>query len=223
MRSPCTHAQELHKNHAKSANVQLCMREPRHLEVTARNVETRSRWCYGGPMDDGSRRVIELLGLERHPEGGWFRETFRARAAASSGQAGAGRVASTAIYFLLTPGGWSAFHTVSSDEVWHHYDGATVEIHTIDAEGRHTSSLLGHDLEAGERPQLVVPAGTLQAARPVPTSDETVGSALCGCTVAPGFAFDDFDMPSRASLVARYPRHEAILKELTYPDSHDGE
>lgn len=158
------------------------------------------------------RELVELLGLEPHPEGGFFAETYRAPA--SLGVDGGGsthRAASSAIYFLLPADAFSAFHAiVGADEIWHHYLGGTVEIHTLGAEGRHRVSLLGSDLGAGERPHVVVPAGTVQAA--VVRGDRF---ALCGCTVAPAFQFEDFTMPARAELLARFPEHAAIIRRLT--------
>jgi predicted cupin superfamily sugar epimerase len=162
-----------------------------------------------------ARAVIETLGLVPHPEGGFYRETFRSpevvRGASWLGPAGE-RSASTAIYFLLPGGVFSAFHRVMADEVWHHYDGDTVELHTIDGAGRHDLVCLGRDTGAGERPQHVVPGGVWQAA--VARGDRY---ALCGCTVAPGFDFADFTMPSRTELTARFPAHAALIAELTRP------
>jgi len=150
--------------------------------------------------------VSELLGLAPHPEGGFFRETFRAARRLSEPE----RAASTAIYFLLRSGEFSAFHAVTSDEVWHLYLGAPVELHTIDEAGRYDVRVLGTDLRAAERPQIVVPASVWQAARVLGD-----GFSLCGCTVAPGFDFADFEMPSRAELCARFPSHAARIAELT--------
>ncbi|HEY0463245.1 MAG TPA: cupin domain-containing protein, partial [Polyangiaceae bacterium] len=154
--------------------------------------------------------VITLLGLAPHPEGGFFRETFRAPAKVAAPHAPVSRAASTAIYFLLRAGEYSAFHTVTSDEVWHHYLGATLELHTIDRAGMHQRVELGPQLQHGECPQWVVPAGTLQAARVIGD-----GFALCGCTVAPGFDFADFDMPSRSQLVSRYPALADLIESFT--------
>jgi predicted cupin superfamily sugar epimerase len=126
--------------------------------------------------------VVRLLGLAPHPEGGFYRETFR-----PAGPDG-GRGASTAIYYLLRDGEVSAWHRVrDADEVWHHYSGAPLEL-TVAAEGRRGTVLLGADLAAGERPQAVVPAGAWQTARALG------GWALVGCTVAPGFEFSAFEM-----------------------------
>jgi uncharacterized protein len=159
-----------------------------------------------------ARSVVESLGLAPHPEGGFYRETFRGSLVLERLPHGGARNAHTAIYFLLPANAFSALHRVASDEVWHHYDGGPVELHTIDERGRHEQLVLGKDLARGERPQHVVPAGVWQAAVASETSH-----ALCGCTVAPGFDFVDFEMPSRAELVARFPEHEVLLARLTRP------
>lgn len=120
--------------------------------------------------------VVDLLGLQPHPEGGWYRETFR-------DAAGEGRAASTAIYFLLEAGQESRWHRVDAAEVWHHYAGAPLLLSIGE-----TGHRLGPDLTAGERPQAVVPAGVWQKARSL--GDWT----LVGCTVAPGFEFAGFEL-----------------------------
>jgi predicted cupin superfamily sugar epimerase len=126
--------------------------------------------------------IIETLGLQPHPEGGHFRETFR-----DAQTTGAGRAASTAIYFLLRAGEKSRWHRVDATEVWHFYAGAPLKLGLC--EGKQATMVrLGLDLAAGERPQSVVPAGTWQQA-------ESLGAwTLVGCTVAPGFEFAGFEM-----------------------------
>ena len=121
--------------------------------------------------------VVALLGLEPHPEGGWYRQTFRDVAPPE------GRGASTAIYFLLEAGQESRWHRVDAAEVWHYYAGAPLMLTIDQADHR-----LGPDLAAGERPQAVVPAGVWQKARSL--GDWT----LVGCTVAPGFEFAGFEL-----------------------------
>jgi len=119
--------------------------------------------------------VVDLLGLAPHPEGGWFRETFR--------DEGAGRAASTAIYYLLASGQRSHWHRVDAAEVWHHYAGAPLRL-----EQPGGALILGSNLAAGQRPQAVVPKGGWQAA-------ECLGEwTLVGCTVAPGFEFSGFEL-----------------------------
>jgi predicted cupin superfamily sugar epimerase len=156
--------------------------------------------------------VIERLGLLAHPEGGFYAETFRAKAL-PFGLPGRGqRSASTAIYFLLRAQDFSALHVVESDEVWHHYLGDTLELHCFDTAGQHRQVRLGTAFEQGERPQHVVQAQELQAARVLPGPH---GFALCGCTVAPGFDFADFRMPGRAELHALLPVHADLVTALT--------
>ncbi|WP_457939127.1 cupin domain-containing protein [Mesorhizobium sp. 10J20-29] len=133
-------------------------------------------------MPQTAAGIIAALGLERHPEGGWYAETFR-------DDPDGGRGHSTAIYFLLEQGDVSAWHRVrDAAEVWHHYSGAPLELTICDEGGKRSRHLLGSDLAAGERPQAVVPAGWWQTAR-------SLGAwTLCGCTVAPGFDFAQFEL-----------------------------
>lgn len=126
--------------------------------------------------------VVRLLGLIPHPEGGFYRETFRAEAAAGD------RGASTAIYYLLRAEDVSAWHRVDADEVWHHYAGAPLELRLWRHGGERSVIRLGPGLAAGERPQGVVPASVWQSARPLG------GWVLMGCTVAPAFEFAGFEM-----------------------------
>lgn len=161
-------------------------------------------------MNEQALSLIDLLSLQAHPEGGFYRETFRSALELSELPQGGTRSASTAIYFLLPAGTFSAFHRVRSDEVWHFYDGDPLEIHTIDEAGVYSLQILGRSYTEGQRPQAVVPAGVWQAARPQGDS-----FSLCGCTVAPGFDFSDFEMPSREELLSRFPKQRSILVSLT--------
>ena len=158
---------------------------------------------------------IEKLQLEAHPEGGYFRQTYRsevsiAREALPLGFAGA-RAASTAIYFLLEGENFSAFHRLRSDEVWHFYAGDPLIVHVIEPDGKYSSILLGRDLDAGQALQAVVPAGCWFASHVA----DWKSFAVVGCTVAPGFDFGDFEMGKRAELVARYPQHRELIERLT--------
>jgi predicted cupin superfamily sugar epimerase len=159
-------------------------------------------------MDAEASRLIEQLGLVAHPEGGHYREFFRSTLAISTPRGT--RCASTGIWFLLAAGEFSAFHQVlGADEVWHHCAGDTLLLHLLDERGARTISL-GPDLAAGEEPVAVVPAAVLQAAEPAGRR-----FSLCACIVAPGFEFEDFVLPSRAALCARYPRERALIERLT--------
>lgn len=134
------------------------------------------------PSDATARDVIETFGLEPHPEGGWYRQTFVDEAVDDT-------VRSTAIYYLLADGERSHWHRVrNASEVWHHYAGHPLRIR-ISADGvNQTEHELGVDFERGERPQVVVPVGHWQSA-------ESLGPwTLVGCTVAPGFDFDQFEL-----------------------------
>ena len=161
----------------------------------------------GAPDADALALIVEL-GLAPHPEGGFYRETFRAPLCITTPKGE--RSASTAIYFLLPTGAFSAVHRICFDEVWHHYAGDPLELHTIDDHGAHRVRRLGRNWAGGEQQQAVVQGGTWQAAIPVGKQ-----FALCGCTVAPGFDFADFEMPTRAQLTRRFPQHEALLVRLT--------
>ena len=151
------------------------------------------------------------LGLLPHPEGGFFGESFRSPIQLTLPD-GRIRAASTAIYFLLPMGAFSALHRVSSDEVWHFYEGDPLELTTITPEGILKTMTLGRDLEEGQRPQFVVPAGVWQAAKP---TVEKIGFTLVGCTVAPGFDFADFEMPVCDELGRLFPQHAAAIQILT--------
>ena len=154
---------------------------------------------------------INSLGLEPHPEGGFFKETYRSKAMEKFTDTMAVRNISTGIYFLLTYDSFSAFHRIKSDEMWHFYAGNSISVFVIHSNGVLEEIKLGLDLENGEQPQAVVPAGAWFASR-VGTKG---GYGLVGCTVAPGFDFEDFQLAHRESLVQRYPQHEQIITELT--------
>jgi len=158
---------------------------------------------------------IDGLKLRRHPEGGWFRETYRSDEgvgrAALPPRFGDDRAFSTAIYFLLEGEDFSALHRIKQDEVFHFYDGSSLTVHVIDPDGNYSALKLGRDWTAGERPQAVVPAGSLFGA----TVNDTRSYSLVGCTVAPGFDFADFELPAREELCRQFPQHREIIEKLT--------
>ena len=158
---------------------------------------------------------VEQLGLARHPEGGWFRESYRSSELipcnALPDRFDEQRCFSTTIYFLLEGSDISALHRLKSDEIWHFYEGASLAVQVIEPEGRHYTLQLGRDLEGGEQLQAVVPAGCWFGA-------ELSGSgeyALVGCSVAPGFDFNDFEMASGEELLLLFPQHETLIKRMT--------
>jgi predicted cupin superfamily sugar epimerase len=134
--------------------------------------------------DYSASDLIRLLDLKPHPEGGHYRETFR------DSVANQGRAASTAIYFLLAAGEESRWHRIDSVEIWHWYGGAPLLL-SVSVDGLELVRLrLGTDLAAGERPQAFVPGGAWQTAK-------SLGAwTLVGCTVAPGFDFEKFELAS---------------------------
>ncbi|BAR98777.1 hypothetical protein BV133_1184 [Blastochloris viridis] len=133
--------------------------------------------------------VIDLLGLQPHPEGGHYRETFR-----DAGDIPGGRGASSAIFFLLAAGERSHWHKVDAAEVWHFYAGAPLVLSQAESEaGPVTSAVLGPNLAAGQRPQIVVPADVWQAAEPLGGASPHTWT-LVGCTVAPAFVFPGFEL-----------------------------
>jgi len=151
-----------------------------------------------------ARDWIESLCLSKHPEGGYYRETYRSETAFAGPGFTGPRVVSTAIYFLLPADEVSALHRIKSDELWHFYAGQPLTIYMIAAHGQAATIGL-----SGDQPQAIVPAGCWFGA--------TVASeyALVGCTVAPGFDFYDFEMGDRTALLMAYPQHRFIIERLT--------
>lgn len=166
-------------------------------------------------MNNYIHQLVNKLGLVRHPEGGWFCETYRASEQISPEALPArfdgSRSFSTAIYFLLAKGEFSALHRIKSDELWHFYSGTPLTIHVITSTGEHQQIRLGSNVADGETFQAMVLAGSWFGA-------EVSGEgeyALVGCTVAPGFDFADFEMGKRAELMTAYPEHEKLILNLT--------
>jgi len=158
---------------------------------------------------------IEKLQLEKHPEGGYFRETYRATERIPlqglPSRFSGDRCLSTGIYFMITEGEFSAFHRIKSDKMWHFYKGESLEVYVIQPNGELETIKLGQSPERGEVLQAVVPANCWFASRVV----EEEGYALVGCTVSPGHDFVDFELATRTELADAYPAHAPLIKELT--------
>lgn len=159
---------------------------------------------------------IEKYNLLDHPEGGYYAETYRSFDTIPQNALPAGftgnRSFSTGIYFLLEKHNFSAFHKIRSDEMWHFYQGEALEIFVIyPVSGKLDVIKLGDNPDNGETFQAVVPANTWFASRPASGSKY----ALVGCTVAPGFDFEDFEMADRETLQASFPQHTKLIEELT--------
>jgi len=157
-----------------------------------------------------SKALVEAYGLEPHPEGGFFRETYRS-AETMTTRGGVTRPISTGILFLLPAGEKSRLHRIKSDELWHYHLGGALRLTQISPEGKIEDFILGPDASKGQLLQHAVPARYWFGAEPEP------GSAFClvGCTVAPGFDFADFDLGSQATLLSRFPNARETVLRLT--------
>lgn len=157
---------------------------------------------------------IEKLNLQAHPEGGYFNETYRSEEGVEKSalpeRYGSSRTFGTSIYFLLSTESVSNFHRLASDEIWHYHQGGSATIHMISEDGELTSKRIGPDIEAGESLQVVIPKRTWFAAEVV--KDEFI---LVGCTVAPGFEFEDFELADRDDLIGQYPSMANIINRFT--------
>jgi uncharacterized protein len=158
---------------------------------------------------------ISKLQLATHIEGGAFREIYRssvlAPLSALPGGFDGDRSFCTSIYFLLQQHQFSAFHKIKSDEVWHFYYGDALIVYEIDKLGQVIEHRLGCDPENNETFQCVISAGNWFAARLAPGGEY----ALVGCTVSPGFDFTDFELAKQKELLATYPEHAELIKEMT--------
>lgn len=148
---------------------------------------------------------IHTLQLTAHVEGGAFRETYR-----SAGKTGDKNYC-THIYFLLQQNQFSAFHRIQSDEIWHFYYGDPLIVYEIDSNGMLKEHLLGNDPDKGQSFHCVIGAGNWFGSRVAAESDYS----LVGCTVSPGFDFNDFELAERQELSAIYPQHKELIRALT--------
>ncbi|MBL7924164.1 MAG: cupin domain-containing protein [Bacteroidia bacterium] len=153
--------------------------------------------------------LIKNLGLLPHPEGGFYRETYRSGLMLPTGHGP--RNLNTIIYFLLENQNFSAFHRIRSDEAWFHHAGSTAEIYILLPDGTLEIKYLGGNLQKGDQLQVVVPANCWFASK-VP---EYNAYMLASCSVSPGFDFADFEIAERAALLSAYPQHREIICSLT--------
>ena len=164
--------------------------------------------------------VAPLLGLVPHPhEGGCYIRTWESGemlppSAFADNRYPGPRHTSTAIYYLLEPHTFSEIHRLRSDEIFHFYAGSPVEMLQLEEQGSGRVLRIGTDIAANERPQAVVPRGVWQGSHLVPGGDW----ALLGCTVSPGFEFDDYETATRADLCTRWPAFKTLITALTPPD-----
>lgn len=166
-------------------------------------------------MLDTADAWIDHLDLDAHPEGGYYRETYRTDesvpASALPDRFDGPRDVATLIYFLLPAESFSALHRIQQDEIWHFYAGAPITLHQIDAEGTYTMQTLGRAVTEGQQLHTVVPAGMWFGA----TVDADDGYGLAGCTTAPAFEFADFELADRAALAETFPQHREMIERLT--------
>ena len=159
-------------------------------------------------------QLIQQYNLQRHPEGGWYKQTYKSNeqiaADALPERFNASRAFSTAIYFLLEHGDFSAFHRIKSDECWHFYSGDPLFVYIIEQNGELKVISLGNDFVKEQSFQYVVPANCWFASQPAPKSEY----CFVGCTVSPGFEFEDFDVANATELSAIYPKHKKIIEQL---------
>lgn len=149
-------------------------------------------------------QLIESLHLIAHPEGGFYRETYRSEASLGK------RNLLTSIYFLLTSENVSHLHRIKSDEIWYYHGGSPLIVHVLDAAGHH-QHIVGNDIKKGYYPQFLVPKNTIFGS----TVLEENSYSLVSCAVAPGFDFDDFELFQRDDLIKEYPMHREIIERLT--------
>ena len=161
-------------------------------------------------MQDQAQLFIEKLGLEPHPEGGYFKSTFRAEEQLTL--AHGERPGYTSIYFLLRSQDISHLHRLQSDELWYYHGGSALTVHMIHPDGSYEAKKLGLNIATGELPQIRVPKQTIFGS----SVDDPNTFSLVGCMVAPGFDFADFELFTQGELLADYPQHEMVIRKMAY-------
>jgi predicted cupin superfamily sugar epimerase len=155
------------------------------------------------------QQIVKKLELEAHPEGGFFRRTYLSKQTCTNAE-GKTRAAASAIYFLIPEGHKSHLHRLKSDEIWHFYEGASLTVVQISPQGEVQKIKVGLDWEKGELPQYLVPAGYWFG------SYSNGDYSLVGCTVSPGFVYEDFELGKRDELIKLYPHASSEITHLTY-------
>lgn len=155
------------------------------------------------------QEIINLLEMKPHPEGGFYKETYRSEELCLNGT----RNLKTVIYFLLRSIDISHFHRIKSDEMWYYHSGSPLIVHSIDANGNYFEQKLGAKLIDGEVPQYLVPKNTIFGSSVL----EENSYSLVSCSVSPGFDFDDFELFKQKELIQKYPEHFEIISKLSLP------
>lgn len=163
-----------------------------------------------------AKEIIDLFNLKQHPEGGYFKETYRSKETINVKDLNhhfkSDRNYCTSIYFLLTSDKCSAFHKINQDEIWHFYTGSSLKLHQISPKGIYKCIKIGNNFSNDEVPQYTVPAHYYFAAEVIQKN----AFSFVGCTVSPGFDFNDFELPSYSTLSKKFPEHASIIKQLTH-------
>ena len=166
-------------------------------------------------MEQESKYWIEKLGMQKHPEGGYYKEVYRSDEIISHqtlpSRFEGDRCFSTSIYFLLESNSFSAFHRIKSEEIWHFYKGTSLTLFIITEDGRLILMQLGDNIDNGEHLQIVVPRNAWFAAQVNTNSSFT----LVGCTVSPGFDFNDFELADCSKLCEEFPQYKKNIKKMT--------
>ena len=155
--------------------------------------------------------IKQRLGLIPHPEGGHYIQTYKSAEQVSLGRYSGPRSTGTAIYYLLEPGTFSELHRLQSDEIFHFYLGDPIEMLQLRPDGSSNIVRIGANLDAGQSPQVIVPKHVWQGSRLVAGGR----FALLGCTVSPGFEFEDYESGVRDRLVQQYPSQRELITALT--------
>lgn len=166
-------------------------------------------------MNDNAKKIIESLNLSAHPEGGFFSEIYRSYEKLSNktlpDRYSSPRTFSTSIYYMLVENQISHFHRLKSDETWHYYTGSQIIIHCLESDWKYNQVKIGCDFDNGIFPQFTIRKGTWFAAE----IEDKNSYSLVGCTVAPGFEYDDFELGDRNSLINQFPLCKEIITRFT--------
>jgi len=156
--------------------------------------------------------LIEQLNMEPHPEGGFYKRTYESDESFLPESHPGERRLYTSICFLLRSGDISHFHRLKSDELWYFHAGSALSVHIIDVDGKYRIEKLGLDFEKGEKPQVLVPKGSIFGS----SVEKEDSFSLVGCMAAPGFDFADFELFTQNELLASYPEHERVIRNMAY-------
>ncbi|OAN64428.1 hypothetical protein A8B79_13920 [Balneola sp. EhC07] len=166
-------------------------------------------------MKNRIQDLINNFNLQKHPEGGYFKETYRSEGVIPSevlsNEINGDRNYCTGIYFLLTSDNFSAFHRIKQDEMWHFYEGSPLTVHMIDNQGNYSFQKIGLEFKDRQVPQFVVPKGVWFASEVMKPNSYS----FVGCTVSPGFDFADFELADSNMLIAQFPKNSKIINRLS--------